>query len=313
MKFSNATLLTFILVSAFTAQAANLRVSNISSVGCEFSSLSDAVSAASDGDCIILDGSPTAYGDIILRKSITIQGPGYYLSENGLVERGASSAQLGVVKIYSENVSLKGLDIDNIEIYNDGTTINRCRIGAIKFGTLSDGITERPAGNAIIHQNYINGYLIGASTGYSSQTMVRSSNVQITNNIFKQQEMQLYKFQNSLVAHNTFRSNNAPDITNCLVERNIGINAGQMDKSNTTADNITHSLFGEFAGTQTDKDFLEIDDMCNQGRKYGAFSGDNPYILGGIPAGPVIEMFDIPTSVEINSDFAVTLKIGKSK
>ncbi len=46
---------------------------------------------------------------------------------------------------------------------------------------------------------------------------------------------------------------------------------------------------------------------------YGAFAGNDPYVISGIPAGPMIEELTIPTSVEEGSVMEVTIKFGTAK
>ena len=45
----------------------------------------------------------------------------------------------------------------------------------------------------------------------------------------------------------------------------------------------------------------------------GAFSGDDPYILSGLPTGPVIKNIIMPESVAKGENLNITIKIGKAK
>ena len=42
----------------------------------------------------------------------------------------------------------------------------------------------------------------------------------------------------------------------------------------------------------------------------GAFNGDDPYVISGIPAGPVIQDITVPASVAQGSTLNVTIKLG---
>ena len=51
----------------------------------------------------------------------------------------------------------------------------------------------------------------------------------------------------------------------------------------------------------------------DEAKAYGAFAGDNPYVISGIPAGPIIEELTIPTSAEEGSSMEVAIKLGTVK
>ena len=57
---------------AMTAQATVLRVSNRTNSGVPYSSISDAISAAEEGDTIMVDGSNTAYSSVTLTKRVVL-------------------------------------------------------------------------------------------------------------------------------------------------------------------------------------------------------------------------------------------------
>ena len=46
---------------------------------------------------------------------------------------------------------------------------------------------------------------------------------------------------------------------------------------------------------------------------YGAFAGDSPYVISGIPTGPYIIGIDAPSTVEVGSTPTVTIKVNISK
>ena len=53
------------------------------------------------------------------------------------------------------------------------------------------------------------------------------------------------------------------------------------------------------AGSFTDIDYYNIDLPTGVKSTYGAFAGETPYVLSGVPSGPVIIDLDVPTTVEI--------------
>ena len=58
-----------------------------------------------------------------------------------------------------------------------------------------------------------------------------------------------------------------------------------------------------------DKEILNL----SKGLAYGAFAGNDPYILSGVPAGPVVQDLIVPTTVEKGSKMNVTIKVGVVK
>ena len=45
----------------------------------------------------------------------------------------------------------------------------------------------------------------------------------------------------------------------------------------------------------------------------GAFNGDDPYVISGLPSGPVVEDITVPASVAMGSKLNVTIKLGVTK
>ena len=66
--------------------------------------------------------------------------------------------------------------------------------------------------------------------------------------------------------------------------------------------------------TFIDKDYYSTIELpANVTSTYGAFAGDSPYVLAGVPSGPVIQDLVVPTTVEMGSKMNVTIKIGMQK
>ena len=64
---------------------------------------------------------------------------------------------------------------------------------------------------------------------------------------------------------------------------------------------------------KTDKDIRDAELALTGGKNYGAFAGDSPYVLSGIPAAPVIQDLVMPTTVEKGKKMNVTIKVGIQK
>lgn len=98
---------------------------------------------------------------------------------------------------------------------------------------------------------------------------------------------------------------------NCKIEKNIFYsNDTNVGDGNTIKDNY---IVGEaYQNIQTDKDVRDCP-LPQEANGYGAFAGDDPYVISGVPAGPMIEELTIPTSVEEGTTMEVTLKLGAAK
>ena len=95
-------LLLFLLISATAFAQNTLRVNNIPGINAPYTTIQAAVTAASAGDIILVEGSPTAYnvGAFDLTKKLTIRGPGYFLNENITVQANQNPATITSTSFY---------------------------------------------------------------------------------------------------------------------------------------------------------------------------------------------------------------------
>lgn len=134
-------------------------------------------------------------------------------------------------------------------------------------------------------------------------------NHQITNNIW---DTSLKSIHNSYVAFNTSFSHWGESVwssTGNKIERNIvySENFGKDDKENTYPSN--YCIGNLLEDIKTDKDVRDAA-YPTAAAGYGAFAGDTPYVISGIPAGPMIEEMTVPTMAEEGGTMQVTFKLG---
>lgn len=301
---------------AITAQATVLRVSNRTNSGAPYSTISDAIKAAEAGDTIMVDGSNTSYGDITLTQRVVLIGPGYLLNENGVIAEGSPSAMLGTVASnYTQAAGsiLMGLDIkDIVTLAQPNMVVTRCRLASdVRIGT--------SASNCVVHQNYfVGGRVMCASTGASS----RVPNAQVTNNIFTRKSDDggvITSFSDSYIAYNTMvgtttnvNYSQVIALTGCTVENNIFFRMSNISGNSYSNNLVLADGLGEvFAEATTDKAVKEVSESkAEEFAGVGAFNGNDPYVISGIPAGPYISDITMPTSVEKGKPLNVTIKIG---
>lgn len=286
-----------VFCSATAANAGFLRVSNVDA-SAPYSTIDAAVNAATEGDTIMVDGTSVDYDATTIDKRLVVIGPGYWLRENGISTEMANAASIQEITTTKEGTVLMGLNVyNNVNVEGAKTVITRCHIGgniSIKGGT----------NNCIIRQNFLTG---DVGSGYD-----HSFFHQITNNIFG--NVSCKGIGESYIAYNTSFNHWGESFwnsANCTIEKNIfyteDLNKGD---GNTIRNNY---YVGElYQDITTDKDVSAVE-LPAAAAGYGVFAGDEPYVISGIPAGPMIEELVVPASVEEGSVMEVTIKLGKAK
>ena len=291
------------------AQATILRVSNVANSGAPYTDIPAAISAATEGDTIMVDGSITKYSSsttLVINKKVVLMGPGYWRTENGIIQEGANNATIYNIRFSAEGSTIVGFVIDGtVSVSAAHITITRCRI--------KGDISHWNSSNTIIHQCFLEGYISGQSN--NSYT----SGLQITNNIFKGSNSNtVHYFTNSYIAYNTFTGTMVTngDLTGCTVEKNVMESHTGEIGNNTFTDNTETGVTVE--DTSTDlaiKNFFEQYASEHDASLFsrGAFNGDDPYVISGLPSGPVVEDITVPASVAMGSKLNVTIKLGVTK
>lgn len=318
----NFTLFIALAVLSLSVNAKVLRVSNVTGSSAPYTNYYDAEKDATEGDTIMFDGSSKIHypsDTMHINKKVVVMGPGYWLNKNNITKENAESAKFHIINLNAEGAQIIGLEIERgVKINAPKTIIKRCYI--YSGSGLYDNIKLlKPANNVIISQNYIIGGIF--IDGNSND---RREGILISNNIIKHTNYSgISCLANSTISNNTFACyNNYFCVTNkmsgCIIENNIGGVFNSSDNSNCTyinnmqapADNlITTNSNSEFA---IDKQVYDIESTITNG-SCGAFAGSDPYVLSGIPAGPVIEDVEVPTSIAKGNELNVTVKIGISK
>lgn len=303
------------LLAQQTLSAETFRVNNTPGSGAQYTTFDAAQSAASDGDVIIVDGSATSYGKIVVTKKITLKGPGYFLDQDESMNEAANPAKFEEIKVQAEGATLTGLYVtDDINLLNNNIVVTRCNVPTIYLSKQYPK-SENAISNCIIHQNFI---IYGIRSDYSNA--LRSTYFQITDNIISSGgNVTFYRLDHATISRNTIcphYSSAATELTNCVFENNI---CPDLTNSATTANGNTYNNnlflnstpYGDINYYSTDRDVKAIDEIFTTTQ--GAFSGDDPYVLSGLPSGPMIQDVIMPESVAKGENLKVTVKIGSSK
>ncbi len=303
---------------ALNTHAAILRVNN-TGVPAPYTNFSVAHTAAQNGDTIHVEASPINYGSHFVSKQLVILGPGYFLGQNAQTQVGLASATFTWL---SWNAGSAGTVVSGLT-FSGATTINhsnirieRCRfLGVLNFyGSGSvNGVQvigcylqagmevlagQPPITNTTLANNIILGTLVANSSmaGEFVNNTVRNaaetpafslSNMIVRNNIFDCEVTP----GNNVFLHNLFRTAPVP--------------AGEGNEVNV-------DMATMFAGGTVDNQWQLAPGAPaiaagDNGEDCGAFGGNEPYRLSGIPAVPSIFGMTAPSTIGVGVPLPVTM------
>ncbi len=315
------TALTFIgLATSSASMSAILTVDNNPTHDADFRQLQPAIDAATEGDILHLIGSADEYETATLNKRLTIYGPGYFLSANP--ETQASPVSAKVKSSFNVDASGSGSLISGVSFTTtvrlmsaSNTTFQRCLFGS----TVN---VEPGAVNNIFIQNYFE---------RGMEIFNGASDVLIANNIFTSSSNSPTTWidmntsgANATIKNNTFDKGNRLFLNDSVFTNNLllnfqGLNSGlnnTVSSENLTASDLL-TLFGaldesiltEWNTTGSVDGIYQMEGVTNPSLDtIGAFSGDTPYVLSGIPVIPNIYVLETPATVDRHNGLRVRIK-----
>ncbi len=300
------------------------RVNNTSGVSADFSSVTVAHSSANPGDTLYLEPSATAYGDLSLSKKLVIIGNGYFTNQNPETQADINYSKLNVVTFNpgSEGSVIQGCQIYYISVRTSDIVIQRNYVSYNTESSASIIFNADNISNIIIRGNYIENTFYTHSYPYPESEVIKSekngvNNVIISNNLIKSADLDsehralvlssgfsgliannvIYGhsyINNSTLNNNIWRDGNLT-MTNCTWHNNIS-NSTQFGNENGNQSNITmESVFvneGSNDGQWQLKEFSPAKGAGVGGIDCGAFDGNFPYVLSGIPPIPSVYEFN---------------------
>ena len=294
----------FLVVMVFSLNAEIFRVNNTPTAFAPYSSIDAAVTAATAGDTILVEGGDYSYSIYYLRKSLTILGPGNSYSNNANWNNSRARI-LGDMNIQSgaEGTIISGFGSLHIQISCNNVTIENS-IGTITSNGATDLNIRRcivnldlSGGNVICHNCKIS-TLENSSELYLFNnviTMNYSANVQNTyayNNIFTSSGFAINQSTN---IDNIFQYNVcAGDFLSPFMNNILNVN---MDTQFTQGPNDTYY--------ELTNDSVAIGAGMN-GEDCGMFGGVTPYTPDGLPWQiPTITEFEVTESAN-----SINVQIG---
>jgi hypothetical protein len=322
------TMVSALLCNSLSAQHLH-RVNNNTDFDADFTTIQDAVTAASDNDTIYVEGSATEYEGATINKPLTIVGPGFFLGENPTTQANNTSATIDSEIIFasgSEGSTIMGCEFsfgNYLTISVSDISVIRNRLYQLEF----DGTSN----NIVIVQNYIDGH-INAGTGDITNTI-------ISNNIIKGATYAQNSSGPLIVSNNVYWTDSWTypiDCHNASIQNNIITNEYStisQNSGNTISYNIMASDGADSDGNQYNIDmnlvFADFDgtlQLSSDGKwelkaaspalgagsggvDCGAFGGPSPYVLSGIPDLPHIYEANVPAAATTESGLPVTIKV----
>jgi len=316
-----------LLCNSLTAQHL-LRVNNNSDFDADYTTLQDAVSAASDNDTIYVEGSATAYEGATINKLLTIVGPGFFLNENPKTQANTVEASFtsGITFASgSEGSTMMGCKLEsyNLTISVSDITVIRNYLYSVDFtGTCNNILIAQNyvqntinAGNAVITNTIISNNIIRnqINSGISSGPLIVSNNVLITISYNFPISVYNASIQNNILIYDyaSIRENTGNTISyNIMASDGTNANGNQY---NIDMDLVFADFDGALEMSKDGKWELKADSPAIgagiSGADCGAFYGPSSYVLSGIPNLPHIYEADVPAAATSESGLPVSIKV----
>lgn len=317
-QFTSLVFLMLLLVSGINLSAKKWRVNNNTGVNANYTTLTDAVSAASAGDTIYLECSITTYASPdSIKKKLTIIGPGYFLTENDTTQackQGASVDNITFGK-GSEGSLLTGITVNNT-IYINTSNIIIARNYVANEIVLDN--TNSPISNIVIKQNYIAAYIAqNAGTNIATNVLIYNN---IVNTIGIGNTSSTFICMNNAI-FGSAQIYNAEYFNNiCYYEIAGSLNYSHnnifgVDGTNSNGNQYNIDLSTVYVGLPSSTDGQYKLKPGSPAIKAGtdnvdcgAFGNIDPYVLSGLPAVPHIFNAIIGGSGSSNSGLPVHIK-----
>lgn len=302
-----------------------IRVNNNAGADPDYLTLQEANDNANNGDTIYMEGSATTYSGADISKSLTIIGPGFFLSENDSTQANGLEANIyGQINFNAGSAGsvITGIKVSSVNITVDDIVISRCYIGGnIVFSSNID--------NILILQNYVggsistlggiitNGIISNNILNNGISTYSTSGPLQVVNNV---------SFGNyaSISVYNSSIANNILSNTNNIINENTGntITNNLLARDGTNANGnqynvVMANVFVDFNGNlgySTDgkwqlKPGSPAIGAGVSGVDCGVFGGPTPYVLSGLPAVPRIYEAAIAGTAYSDQGLQCTIKV----
>jgi Leucine-rich repeat (LRR) protein len=275
----------------------NWYIDNRAGTIADFRDLSQAINATNSGDTLYIAGSNTQYTGGIIDGLRVIIGPGYFLEENPNTQFNTLAAEINFIDLSAtaDGSRIYGVSTQSLRLNNQSSsapdTLKNIVVAGNRLQTLSFNDKNF---NITVQGNIIGGLQFASTT---VQNVNRSyDDFTVSNNIidtistfFDIISTEKSSLDNMVFDFNTIRFI-SDGINNLSFSNSI---IGELGNGfNNFENNIEYDegLFTNSSGNFTvDNDYIPIDGSLPQ----GAFAGDSPYKLSGLPPVPSIYNIEI--------------------
>ena len=302
-----------------------------------YNTIQKAHDAAQNGDTIMLEGSPDIYSaSFNFVKRLIIKGPGYFLGENPGISANKLSAVINSISFYtgSEGSVLIGVTLGSVHHYTGGNnlTFRRCCIDDFAAHSNCENITFSECyftgasySGSIYNQGFKMTNLVVMNCIFDSPSAVSQyGQISITgayensgtflNNLFNNDYFIIpngFEMKNNILFTTNKTNVDLPDL-NGFITNNISISDHFGTANNNQANVPASSLFlgtGSTDGKWQLKAGSPAIGAGVGGIDCGAFGGLGPYILSGLPTGPVIYQLNVSSHSITGNKLPVTIKV----
>lgn len=263
----------------------------------DFRNLSQAINATKSGDTLYIAGSNTLYTGGIIDGLRVIIGPGYFLEENPNTQFNTQPAEINFLDLSAtaDGSKVYGISTQSLRLNNQSSSapdtlknivIEGNRLQVLGFNDKHLNITVK--GNIISNLQFASTTVQNVNRSYDDFTV--TNNIIDTVNTF----FDIISTDKSSLNNMVFDYNNIRFISDSINDLNFSNSIIGVEGSgaNTFENNIAfdEGLFTNSSGNFTiDNDYIPIDGNLPQ----GAFAGENPYKLSGLPPVPSIYNIEI--------------------
>lgn len=239
-------------ISMSSVYARTWVVSNVPGFPADYDSIQNCINAASNGDIILLQGSGSNYGAVLLNKQLTIMGPGYFLNQNVETQANAAAAKIEYLNCVSGSM---GSIIQGLEITGTHSISGCSDLYPVWFGQICDASIDIENTGVTLISNKIGGWTHIRNSNGTSVFKCYGGGVFCSNNI------SALSIENSIFLYGCYLHN--ANVKNCLFDADLSNNEayGFSDCNVSNSILMPVSFFWDLSSTFNNNIFMSSDPL----------------------------------------------------
>jgi hypothetical protein len=314
------------LIFELSANATVYTVSNNPNSPGQFTSLQEAIDAASANDTIYVSGSTTSYGGITIVKKLTLIGAGYnpnnqfnFNSELNTIGLEIGMDNFGNPISNPTGTEIIGFKFHNIISYDHGINDIKLRrnwiISYINFynKTVSGWVIRNNILNNVTNSNNVTNTILVNNIITTGVGLFKSNTISISNNIFTRSSGNAFSnVEYAIVANNIIYGMSTAGCNYCTFNNNISIGGSQttFNYANNTGQNNLENVNPLFVSVGSTTFSFEYDYHLQEsspghgagtdGTDIGIYGGTYPFPSGGAVPWQTSPMPALPQVLQMN-------------